>query len=99
VVLDHGRILADATPEELVSRVPNRTVTVRSSLDLEELGRMPGVLSVGREHDLVKIQTRSPEDLLRVLLDRDPDLSELRVQDAGLEEAVVSLTNGAEAAA
>jgi ABC-2 type transport system ATP-binding protein len=60
---------------------------------------MPGVLSVTQDHDLIKIQTRSPEDLLRVLLDRDPALSDLRVEDAGLEEAVVALTNGAEVTA
>ncbi|MFE2407265.1 ABC transporter ATP-binding protein [Kitasatospora sp. NPDC059408] len=92
VVLDRGRILADAPPEDLVSRLPDRTVTVRTGLDRDALERLPGVLRVGRERDLVTIQTRSPEDLLRVLLDRDPGLSDLRVQDAGLEEAVVALT-------
>ncbi|MFJ9629548.1 ABC transporter ATP-binding protein [Streptomyces sp. NPDC091280] len=99
VVLDRGRILADAPPQELVSRLPDRTVTARTGLAQAELERLPGVLSVTREHDLVKIQTRSPEDLLRVLLDRDPALSELRVQDAGLEEAVVALTDDEEIAA
>jgi ABC-2 type transport system ATP-binding protein len=99
VVLDHGRILADAPPEELVSRLPDRTVTARTGLDQGELERLPGVLSVGYQHDLVKIQTRSPEDLLRVLLDRDPELSDLRVQDAGLEEAVVALIEAEEMAA
>ncbi|WBP90319.1 ABC transporter ATP-binding protein [Kitasatospora cathayae] len=98
VVLDRGRILADAPPDELVSRLPDRTVTVRTGLDHDELHRLPGVLSVAPEHDLVRIQTRTPEDLLRVLLDRDPDLSELRVRDAGLEEAVLALTDRAEAA-
>ena len=95
VVLDHGTVLADASPQELVSRLPDRTVTVKSGLDHQELERMPGVLSVTHDHDLTKIQTRSPEDLLRVLLDRDPALSDLRVEDAGLEEAVVALTDGA----
>ncbi|MFJ9119053.1 ABC transporter ATP-binding protein [Streptomyces sp. NPDC102394] len=99
VVLDRGRILADAPPQELVSRLPDRTVTARTGMDQAELERLPDVLSVRHEHDLVKIQTRSPEDLLRVLLDRDPALSELRVQDAGLEEAVVALTAGEEMAA
>ncbi|HEY4021583.1 MAG TPA: ABC transporter ATP-binding protein [Pseudonocardiaceae bacterium] len=99
VVLDHGLILADAPPEELASRLPDRTVTVKTRLDQAELTRMPGVLSVTPDHELVRIQTRSPEDLLRVLLARDPALSELRVQDAGLEEAFVALTEGAEVAA
>ncbi|RKT19893.1 ABC-2 type transport system ATP-binding protein [Streptomyces sp. 1114.5] len=93
VVLDRGRILADAPPQELVSRLPDRTVTVRTALDPDGLERLPGVLRVGRERDLVTIQTRSPEQLLRLLLEQDPELSELRVQDVGLAEAVVALTD------
>jgi ABC-2 type transport system ATP-binding protein len=99
VVLDRGLVLADAPPQELVSRLPDRTVTVKTGLGRDELEAMPGVLSVTQDHDLIKIQTRSPEDLLRVLLDRDPALSDLRVEDAGLEEAVVALTDGAEVTA
>jgi ABC-2 type transport system ATP-binding protein len=99
VVLDRGLVLADAPPQELVSRLPDRTVTVQTGLGRDELAAMPGVLSVTQDHDLIKIQTRSPEDLLRVLLDRDPALSDLRVEDAGLEEAVVALTDGAEVTA
>ncbi|MFJ9541265.1 ABC transporter ATP-binding protein [Streptomyces sp. NPDC101225] len=99
VVLDRGRVLADAPPQELVSRLPDRTVTARTGMGRAELERLPDVLSVKHEHGLVEIQTRSPEDLLRVLLDRDPALSELRVQDAGLEEAVVALTAEEEMAA
>ncbi|WP_037609134.1 ABC transporter ATP-binding protein [Streptacidiphilus rugosus] len=98
VVLDRGRILADAPPEELVSRLPDRTVTVSTRLDRRELESLPGVLSVTAEHGLTRIQTRSPEDLLRALLARDEQVSELRVQDAGLEEAVLALTDEAEAA-
>ncbi|MFH8385753.1 ABC transporter ATP-binding protein [Kitasatospora sp. NPDC018058] len=98
VVLDRGRILADAPPEELVARLPDRTVTVSTRLDRRELEQLPGVLSVTPEHDLMRIQTRSPENLLRALLERDEQLSELRVQDAGLEEAVLALTDRAEAA-
>jgi ABC-2 type transport system ATP-binding protein len=99
VVLDHGVVLADAPPEELTSRLPDRTVTARTGLDLAELGRLPGVLSVTPDHELVRIQTRSPEALLRVLLDRDPALSDLRVADAGLAEAVMALTDAAAVAA
>ncbi|HEX3779699.1 MAG TPA: ABC transporter ATP-binding protein [Pseudonocardiaceae bacterium] len=98
VVLDHGRVVADAAPTVLVGRLPDRTVIARTRLSQAELDGLPGVLSVSREHDLVRLRTRTPEELLRVLLAKDPDLAGLRVRDAGLEEAVVSLT-GAEVAA
>jgi ABC-2 type transport system ATP-binding protein len=96
VVLDRGKVLADAPPAELVSRLPDRTVTVKTGLEQSELERLPGVLSIRHEHEKVKLQPQSPEDLLRVLLARDPALSDLRVEDAGLEEAVLALTEDAE---
>jgi ABC-2 type transport system ATP-binding protein len=96
VVLDRGRTLADAPPDELVNRLPDRTVTVKTRLDRGELERLPGVLSIATEHDLTRIQTHSPEDLLRALLAIDDQVSGLRVQDAGLEEAVLALTEKAE---
>jgi ABC-2 type transport system ATP-binding protein len=96
VVLDHGRVLADADPDTLVSRLPDRTVLARTKLTPEEIGRMPGVLSVTVEHDLTQIRTRGPEQLLRTLLAADPGLDRLRVQDAGLDEAVLGLIEGGE---
>jgi ABC-2 type transport system ATP-binding protein len=97
VVLDHGRILADDRPEALVDRLPDRTVSARSGLSDAQLLRLPGVVSVDREGEHVRLATRSPEALLRVLLVDDPGLADLRVEGAGLEEAVVALTRGATA--
>jgi ABC-2 type transport system ATP-binding protein len=98
VVLANGRVLADAPPEVLVDRLPDRTVSARTSLSGEQLSRLPGVVSVDREGEHVRLTTRSPEALLRCLLAEDPALAELRVEGAGLEEAVVALTRTAVAA-
>lgn len=92
VVLAHGRTLASATPAELVSRLPDRTITARTDLDDERLTALPEVASFEREGELVRIGTRHPERLLRALLAEDPALTGLRVEGAGLEEAVVALT-------
>lgn len=91
VVLDHGRVLAADRPDALIARLPDRTVIASTRLDLGHLQQLPGVLSVSSENDVVRLRTRTPEALLRVLLAEDPDLTSLRVEDAGLEEAVVSL--------
>lgn len=93
VVIDRGRVLASDTPEKLVSRLPDRTVVARTVLDDDVLAGLPGVASLDREGELVRIGTRSPEALLRRLLAEDPELSDLRVEGAGLEEAVVALTS------
>ncbi len=91
VVLDRGRVLATATPDELVARLPDRTVIARTALGRDRLAALPGVLSVRDDGEHVRLGTRSPEALLRVFLAEDPGLSDLRVEGAGLEEAVAGL--------
>jgi len=92
VVIDRGRVVAQDTPSGLIARLPDRTVVVRTRLDLALLARLPGVASVGRDGEHVRLATRSPEALIRELLAADAGLSDLRVDGAGLEEAVVGLT-------
>jgi ABC-2 type transport system ATP-binding protein len=91
VVLDQGRVLAEGTPDELIAVLPDRTVIATTLLDDARLLALPGVLSMSREQSLVRLRTRTPEAALRVLLAEDPTLSDLRVEHAGLEEAVVSI--------
>ncbi len=92
VVLARGRVLADEAPDALVSRLPDRTVHARTALDAAWLATLPGVVRAARDDAHVRIGTRTPEDLLRRLLAADDELSDLRVEGAGLEEAVVGLT-------
>lgn len=92
VVLDRGRVVARDTPDRLRTRLPDRRVTCRTTLDADGLARRDDVLGVERDGDLVHLATREPEALLRDLLADDPTLSGLRVEGASLEEAVVGLT-------
>ncbi|NYH78798.1 ABC-2 type transport system ATP-binding protein [Actinopolyspora biskrensis] len=95
VVVDHGAVLADEPPGALANRLPDRTVTARTSLSRSGLNRLPGVISVEMRGTTVRLGTRAPEALLRELLDADPGVSDLRVEGAGLEESVVALTDAA----
>lgn len=99
VVLDRGRVVASDTPQRLRTRLPDRRVTCRTTLDRATLAARPDVLRVESEDDLVHLATRSPEALLRRLLADDPDLGDLRVEAASLEQAVVALTATTEAVA
>ncbi len=91
VVLDRGRVIAGGTPDELVARLPDRTVIARTVLPRDRLAAMPGVAWVRNDGEHVHLGTRTPEALLRVLLAEDPGLADLRVEGAGLEEAVAGL--------
>ncbi|MBW0115612.1 ABC transporter ATP-binding protein [Pseudonocardia abyssalis] len=92
VVLHRGRVVAADTPDALTSRLPDRTVTARTSLDDPALRALPGVRTVRRDGDRVHVGTAAPEDLLREWLALDRGLSDLRVEGAGLEQALVALT-------
>ncbi len=91
VVLDKGRVVASGTPDELIAVLPDRTVIATTALTDAALLALPGVLSMSREGTRVRLRTRAPEAALRVLLVEDPALADLRVEHAGLEEAVVSI--------
>jgi ABC-2 type transport system ATP-binding protein len=94
VVLDGGRVVATGSPDELTALLPDRTVTARTAVPAETLRVFPGVAGVTVDGSRVRVATSAPEDLLRHWLAVDAGLADLRVEGAGLEEALVSLTIG-----
>jgi ABC-2 type transport system ATP-binding protein len=92
VVLHHGRVVAADTPAGLRALLPDRTITASTGLDDEALQALPGVSSMRREGTRVTVATAAPEDVLRRWLVQDGSLSDLRVEGAGLEQALFMLT-------
>ncbi len=99
-VLAAGRIVADATPEVLTDRLPDRTIHLHTALPVADLAGLPGVVTVDRDpadhpdparRDRTSIVTRRPEAILRRLLALDPTVHGLRVVGASLEGAVATL--------
>ncbi len=97
VVIDRGRVLADDTAAGVKAMVATRTIRCRTALPDATLRAMPDVRSVARSGVHAVIATAEAERTLRALLGADPDLADLTVTGASLEEAFVSLT-GAQAA-
>jgi ABC-2 type transport system ATP-binding protein len=97
VVVDHGRVIADASPDEIKAKVVGRKVTFTSTRPLTpaDLEGLPITASEIKErrHMLV---TGEPEALLRELFRRGVEISDLEVTRAGLEEAFLSLTGHAD---
>ncbi len=92
VVIDHGTVVAEGTPAEIKARVAGRKIRCVSSLDLEVVRGLPGVIAVRRDREALEIRTAEAEKVLRELFTRDRGLSDLEVTGAGLEEAFLSLT-------
>ena len=92
VVIDHGRIIADAAPSVLKSTVRNKRVTFESTqpIDVDGLPVVRATVADGR----VELLTAEPEAVLRELFGRGADLRNLEVVGATLEEAVIALTAG-----
>jgi ABC-2 type transport system ATP-binding protein len=92
VVIADGRIVADGTPAEIKLRAAARRVRCRTRLDLAAVAGLPGVQRAASDGPVIEILTSAAERVLAELLSRDPQLSDLEVTGAGLEEAFLALT-------
>jgi ABC-2 type transport system ATP-binding protein len=92
VVINRGQIIAEGTPAGIKASTGGRRIRCVSSLDIETVRALPGVIEVRRDREALEIHAAEAEPILRELLMRDPRLSGLDVSSAGLEEAFLALT-------
>jgi len=93
VVIDKGRIIADAPPRVLKSRVETKRVSFDSSQPLvdADVAGLP-IRRMAAADGRVSIFTAEPQSVLRALFQRGFELRNLEVVGASLEDAVVGLT-------
>jgi ABC-2 type transport system ATP-binding protein len=86
-------VIADATPQDLKSRVPAKRVTFTTPHPLPA-GALAGLAGTSTEVSdrRVRLLTNDPESLLRELFRRGVEISDLEVVGADLEEAFLTLT-------
>jgi len=92
-VLDHGRVRATGTPDEIRRQVPRDTIRARTALGAEQLRALPEVQHVRCTEAGVEILSASGTQTLRALLDADPEVAGLEVRAADLETAFLALTD------
>jgi ABC-2 type transport system ATP-binding protein len=92
VVINRGDIIAEGTPAQIKTSTAGRRIRCVSSLDIETVRALPGVIEVRRDRDALEIHAAEAEAILRELLMRDTRLSGIEVTSAGLEEAFLALT-------
>jgi ABC-2 type transport system ATP-binding protein len=95
VVIDHGKIIADASPEEIKSKVVGKKVSFTSTRPVTqtEFDGLP-ITASEVKHQRYVLVTGAPEAVLRELFRRGVDIDDLEVTGAGLEEAFLALTGG-----
>ena len=93
IVIDHGRIIAEGTPEAVKARVGGRYMRFRApALSHAELERLPGVQWVSHDGAMWSVLTTQPEAGPAQLFAGGATIEQLEVTDAGLEEAFLALT-------
>jgi ABC-2 type transport system ATP-binding protein len=93
IVLDHGRILDQGTPDAVRRRVPSDRIRVRTTLKPEQIRSLPAVQNVIATDEWTEILSRHGIETVRALLAADASIDELEVAGADLETAFLALTN------
>lgn len=93
MVIDHGRLLAQGTVEEMRARVSQRRIGCVSALAPAQVAAWAGVQDARAGEDgRLQVIAAQAEPVVRRLLAEDPSLSELEVRRAGLADAFLALT-------
>ena len=95
VVLEQGRVLADAPLSELRLADRPRRIRCRSALQVADLQGWPGVLQIQRDGHYLQLLAQPAEPVVARLLAADAQLQELEVQGGGLADAFLDLTREA----
>jgi len=93
IVVNHGKVIADASPAAIKSRVAGKRVTFSTPSALADtlFANLP-LNSTQIEDHRVRLLTNDPEAVLRELFRRGVEMHDLEVAGADLEEAFVAMT-------
>ena len=94
VLMAHGRIVADGSTAEIKAAVGGRTIrAVVPGAREAELAALPGVAEVQMRTDAVALRCTDSDRALRALLAEHPDVHDIEIVSAGLEDAFLALTD------
>lgn len=88
LVMDKGRVIADDTPAAIRAQVGGSTLRCRTVLTDMNLLALPAVRRAERAGAETIIQSGDAIATVRALIAADPDLADLRISDASLEDAM-----------
>ncbi|WP_407309566.1 ABC transporter ATP-binding protein [Desulfosporosinus sp. SB140] len=93
VVIDHGKIIADDSPEQLKMMYAGRQVSFVLGGDMphEVINQLPGVASFREEGRQIIIRTTNSDELITQVIKQNWDISDIQISGGGLEDAYVRL--------
>ncbi len=94
IVINHGKVVADASPAAIKAQVAGKRVTFNTSAvpDERQLDGLPLSSKVIEGHR-VRLLTNEPENVVRELFRRGVQIENLEVAGADLEEAFIAMTH------
>jgi ABC-2 type transport system ATP-binding protein len=93
VLMAHGRVVADGPTTEIKAMVGSRVIKATlPGVDPDALGRLAGVSLVERRGEAVVLSCSDSDAAIRALLACYPDVRDIEISGAGLEEAFLQLT-------
>jgi ABC-2 type transport system ATP-binding protein len=95
--MSHGRVVADGPATEIKATVGLRTIRATvPTADVATLAALPGVTNVETRGEGIILNCSDSDAALRALLSAYPQACDIEVTGAGLEEAFLQLTGGAD---
>jgi ABC-2 type transport system ATP-binding protein len=96
VLLKQGKIIKRGTSEEIKASISYTTIRFNSDAKPETFKQLPAVISVQPCGKFIQLQTENVNQTLLALLSAYPELQDLTVSSAGLEEAFLQLNGSGE---
>ena len=98
-IVDHGQIIAEGSPEDLINRLGGHHVVefaaTNAESDLEKWKALPGVESVRHDDGIICLTVKEPHHTIPALLEavgNRTKLEQLTTRQASLEDVFVKLT-------
>ncbi len=93
ILMAHGGVVADGPPTEIRAMVGTRTIRATlPKVDLDALAALPGVSGAERRGEAVVLNCADSDAAIRALLGGYPDVRDIEIAAAGLEQAFLQLT-------
>ena len=98
VVVDRGRVVAEGTPDELRRTLPDRRISVQTNVPVSVIRALDSVETAELRNGRTVIAATDSEQVVRTLLDLDPEANDMTVATASLEEVLIAMTHHEEMA-